>query len=267
LSFVLTDDALRGVDRAGAPVFSVPLAYDAKNYYLQTGWLENGRFFVWYHAIASWESKPIGVGKITILVLSNYAFQYQPALWDQSEHRPSYLVEYDLGDKEIKEVERREVPPGPVAEPAQGQALYGLATPTAGVVLYSGAYQYCVAPEGGWMAGKEGGVARVFVALMLLSAAVCALIGFLLARRYSFFRARSVGWSLCGLLWGPAGLLLMLALQEWPARIACHACRKPRVVTRDTCEHCGAAHTSPAPDGTEIFEPTAAAPQAALIAR
>jgi hypothetical protein len=267
LSFVLTDDAVRGVDRAGAPVFSVPLAYDPKNYYLQTGWLENGRFFVWYHSVASWESKPIGVGKITILVLSNYAFQYQPALWDQSEHRPSYLVEYDLGDKEIKEVKRREVPPGPVAEPAQGQALYGLATPPAGVVLYGGAYQYYVAPEGGWTAVTEGGVTRVFVALMLLSAAVCALIGLLLARRYAFSRVRSIGWSLCGLLWGPIGLLLMLALQEWPARIVCPGCRKPRVVTRDTCEHCGAAHAAPEPDGTEIFEPTAATPCVALIGR
>jgi hypothetical protein len=257
LTFVLTDDAVRGVDRAGAPVFSAPLAYDSKNYYLQTGWLENGRFVVWYHPIANWESTPIGVGKITILVLSNFAFQYLPALWDQSECKPSYLVEYEVGGEGIKELKRREVPPGPVAEPAQGQALYGLVTPPAGVVLYSGAYQYYVSPAGGWTVGLESGVARGFVALMLLSAAVCALMCFLLARRYSFFRARSVGWSLCGLLWGPAGLLLMLALQDWPARITCPGCRKLRLVTRDTCEHCGAAHAAPAPDGTEIFEEAA----------
>jgi hypothetical protein len=63
------------------------------------------------------------------------------------------------------------------------------------------------------------------------------------------------------------GLLLMLALQEWPARILCPKCRKPRVVTRDTCEHCGAAHAMPEPDGTEIFEQTAAMPQPAIAIR
>ena len=98
-----------------------------------------------------------------------------------------------------------------------------------------------------------------FTTLMLLSAVVCAIASLVLARRYAFSLAHCVGWSLCGFLFGPAGLLLMLALHEWPALVTCHHCRKTRVVTRDTCEHCGAAHALPAPDGTEIFE-TAAAP-------
>jgi predicted amidophosphoribosyltransferase len=66
------------------------------------------------------------------------------------------------------------------------------------------------------------------------------------------------------LLFGPAGLLLMLAVQEWPARITCPDCRKPRAVTRDTCEHCGSPHASPAPDGTEIFEAKTATPHEIL---
>jgi hypothetical protein len=49
----------------------------------------------------------------------------------------------------------------------------------------------------------------------------------------------------------------MLALEEWPARIACPRCGKLRVVTYDTCEFCGAPHSPPAQDGTEIFEETA----------
>jgi len=65
---------------------------------------------------------------------------------------------------------------------------------------------------------------------------------------------------------GPPGLLLMLAVEQWPARIACLGCGKPRVVSRDACEHCSARHAAPAPDGTEIFEQTAAAPHAALTA-
>jgi hypothetical protein len=68
----------------------------------------------------------------------------------------------------------------------------------------------------------------------------------------------------CGLLFGPLGLLLMLALEEWPARIACPACQQPRRVDRDRCEHCGAPHALPAPDGTEIFETPSATADAAL---
>src|SRR5262249_62425327 len=85
--------------------------------------------------------------------------------------------------------------------------------------------------------------------------------------RSPFSRPGGLGWSVCGFLFGPVGLLLMLALQEWPARVACPGCGKPRVVTRDTCEHCGAPHAPPAPDGTEVFEEAAATPQAALAGR
>jgi hypothetical protein len=93
---------------------------------------------------------------------------------------------------------------------------------------------------------------------------VAAVVCYLLARRHAFSRGRSIGWSLCGLVWGLTGLLLMLAVQEWPARVTCPKCRKPRVVTRDTCEHCGAPHAAPAADGTEIFEEFASTPQEAL---
>jgi hypothetical protein len=102
--------------------------------------------------------------------------------------------------------------------------------------------------------------------LILLSATASALGCFLLARRHAFSRARRIGWALVGFCFGWVGLLLMLALQEWPARIACPKCRKLRVVTRDTCEHCGAAHALPEPDGTEIFESAATVPHVALTA-
>jgi hypothetical protein len=105
-----------------------------------------------------------------------------------------------------------------------------------------------------------------FTALMLLAALFSGLACFLLPRWYAFSQARRIGWGCCGLLFGPTGLLLMLALLDWPAQIACPKCRKPRVVTRDTCEHCGAAHTAPAPDGTEIFEPAGTVAHVALTA-
>jgi hypothetical protein len=106
-----------------------------------------------------------------------------------------------------------------------------------------------------------------YIALILLSATVSALGCFVLARRHAFSRVRRVGWALVGFFFGWVGLVLMLVVQEWPARIDCPNCRRLRVVTRDTCEHCGAAHATPTPDGTEILESAATTPQVALAAR
>jgi hypothetical protein len=115
-----------------------------------------------------------------------------------------------------------------------------------------------------WLPSAHPGLVFGNLSLMLLAAGVSALICLVLTRRYAFSRWHCIGWTLCGLLWGLVGLLLLLALQEWPARIACLKCGKLRVVTRDTCEHCGAPHVLPAPDGTEIFESVPVSPHAAL---
>jgi hypothetical protein len=184
------------------------------------------------------------------------------------------------------------VPPRPLNATPPGLALFGLATPPAEAAVVAGATWESVAtarqkqglevqpvaffvtvptqlfiPGAGPDMAASGDLIVAYRALILLSSLAGAQVCFLLARRYAFSRVRRLGWSLCGLLFGPAGLLLLLALQEWPARIACPRCRKLRVVTRDTCEHCGAPHATPAPDGTEIFEPTAAIAHAALAGR
>jgi hypothetical protein len=121
-------------------------------------------------------------------------------------------------------------------------------------------------PGTAWFERTPRGLIAGYLALILLSAAACALVCFLLARRYAFSGAGCIAWPLMGFLFGWVGLLLMLVLQEWPARIVCPKCRKLRLVTRDTCEHCGALHAAPAADGTEIVEQTVVAPQAALVA-
>jgi hypothetical protein len=266
LAFVLTDQAVHVVDEAGLRLFTAPLAYDLDNYgSLVVGRLEDPqRYFCWYQP--SWCLGPRA-----------------------NQTLPSYLVEYDPTGRETA---RRTVPPRPVAQPSYAQALYGLVTPPGEVALLAGPIEYLYAqarqsggaehnllfyflvagtesflPGVAWKTGVDGGVVVAFAALSLLSATGCALVCFLLARRHAFSSARCFGWSLCGLLFGPAGLLLLLALQEWPARIACPNCRQPRVVTRDACEHCGAPHASPAADGTEIFEPCAVTPLAAPAGR
>jgi hypothetical protein len=280
LAFVGTDKSVHAVDEAGGRVFSVRLAYDLESYQiLSVGRLENpARYWVWFEP--QWY---LGAGRL--------------------ETMPASVVEYDDTGREVV---RRTLPPRPgrpgdarrpdprmlVFEPSSFVALSGLFTSPAEFTLLAGTRQVLVSevrsnngsevplvlqflffstqfflPSVGYLPRTPGGLVFGFAALMLLAAVASGLVCFLLARRHAFSRVRCMGWALCGLLWGPTGLLLLLALQEWPARIACPKCRKPRVVTRDTCEHCGAAHAAPVPDGTEIFEEIAAAPHAVLVGR
>jgi hypothetical protein len=262
-ALVLTDKAVHVVDEAGVRLFSAPRVYDRADYGLvRVGWLENPqRFVVWYEP--SWYLRA-----------------------DGGKAMPGYVVEYDGAGRELT---RRAVPPRPLAEPAFGQALFGVVAPLAEAALITGAARDSVAaagqsagrhmrpllhyivattplfmPGAGSDVASEGSAIVTFWVLVLLSALACALGCYLLARRQSLARGRCVGWSLCGLLFGPAGLLYLLAVPECTPRIACPKCRKPRVVTRETCEHCGAPHALPARDGTEVFERDEATPPAAL---
>jgi hypothetical protein len=255
LLFVRTDRSVHILTEAGTPVASVPLSYDREIYGLSAGRLEDPpRYYCWY--TPAW------------------------CLASPEEVRamPGHVVEYNADGSERA---RRTVPPRHLAEPSYAQALFGLGTPPAEVATLVGATRYLRSaarvrddqgrwvlqdfleewaphfiPGIGWDTGTRPGLVPGFAALLLLSAVGCALTCFVLGRRATFGRARLAGWSLCGLLFGPVGLLLLLALQMLPARIRCHTCGQLRVVDRDRCEHCGAAHALPAADGTEIFETT-----------
>ena len=90
----------------------------------------------------------------------------------------------------------------------------------------------------------------LFVALALVS----AIATFALTRRASFSNERVGFWTTMGFVFGPVGLFTLICLEDWPARERCDACGGSRIVTRETCEHCGAEWPAPQPDGTEIFE-------------
>jgi hypothetical protein len=272
---VVTDRSVHVLDEKGTQVFSAPWAYDRQRYQLRN---------------VTRLEEPL-----------RYRVLYSPWWYlelETLETLPEYVVEYEDG----REVARRTLPARPeitgyflrpilaLVEPSYRQVWFGLATsPAEGAVLV-GTTRHLLAdfrasggtemglpfqflaqtttgfiPGAGWNRPIDSGLVFGYTGLMLLSAVVCGLVCFLLSRRYSFTRARCLGWALCGLLFGLTGLLLMLALQEWPARVRCHSCGQPRRVDRDRCEHCGAAHAEPAPDGTEIFEPTAARTPAQLV--
>lgn len=261
LAFICSDQSVHVVDEAGQRLLSAPLAYDRATYgsVRLRCLVDPRRYSVWYSP-----SQQAGIAA--------------------QQSAPQHFLEYDAHGKKIGQ---QTVPGSPSyhVSPAQpcfglisspgelavllavtGETLFAKNTPPDAEISplswYLGHFALLFLPDAvqldqGWGSGQV----RTYGALVLLSAAVCAIACFLLARRFAVSRARCLGWTLCGLLFGPVGLLLMLAVQEWPATIACHACGKPRLVDRDRCEHCGADQSQPEADGTEIFEEPAAKPE------
>ena len=90
----------------------------------------------------------------------------------------------------------------------------------------------------------------IWMSFWVAASEACALW---LARRYAFARGDRWAWVFVCVLLGPIGILTMIALRAWPARVACASCGRKRVVTRETCEHCAAEFPPPARIGTEIL--------------
>jgi hypothetical protein len=275
LAFVGTDQAIHVLDSAGTRLLSAPLAFDRATYRIHhVGKLENPRrYWIWYEP--AWH---LGLGRL--------------------ETMPGYVAEYDIAGQEIAPRTivpalpggaREFTPPVPLGEPSSAHIWFGLITAPAEAAVLMGtmnALQSEVRENNGsemslllpflftlsqfflpgvrWLPSAHPGLVFGNTALMLLAAGVSAVICLVLTRRYAFSRLRCLGWTLWGLLWGPVGLLLLLTLQEWPARIVCPKCSKLRVVTRDRCEHCGAPHALPPMDGTEIFESISGSAHTAL---
>ena len=94
-----------------------------------------------------------------------------------------------------------------------------------------------------------------FEGSMWISAGLCAAITLLIGRRCGFGRSKMFGWSLANLLLGPAGVAVMLGVNDWPARQTCAACGRDRLADRRDCPHCGAPLEPTPLDGREIFDP------------
>jgi hypothetical protein len=264
---ISTDKSFHFLTESGAPEVTIPKVHDvAKDgYTVCLGLLQSPvRYFAWYRTMP-----------------------FEPSLRPE-EYRSKifHLYEYDRTGRELAALDHQQ--PSDVA--SRAKAFFGLATPmteAATLVGLSEFLRWQLRSEGGkhkpvlldylhntrhYIPGTSryernpGGLIPGYLVLILLTAAASALACFILARRFAFSPARRIGWALAGVLFGWAGLVLMLVLHDWPARIACPKCRKLRVVTRDICEHCGARHAAPPSDGTEIFESVAAVPHVALAA-
>jgi ABC-type transport system involved in multi-copper enzyme maturation permease subunit len=99
------------------------------------------------------------------------------------------------------------------------------------------------------------GVPWVLFRFSLMTALVCLPVSWWLGRRYSLSLRSRLGWAAFCLVFGIAGLLTQLCVEEWPAREICPGCKGLRVVDREKCPHCGADFAPPDKTGTEIFAP------------
>jgi hypothetical protein len=105
-----------------------------------------------------------------------------------------------------------------------------------------------------WESLHPGTALLGLLALSVLFGLVAALLAWLISRRCGDGRRGQFAWAF-GVFWlGGYGVLLMLALRAWSARVPCPNCGRLRVVNRATCEHCGAQFAQPMRDGTEIFD-------------
>jgi hypothetical protein len=102
---------------------------------------------------------------------------------------------------------------------------------------------------------RTGEFGRLFETFMWGSAILCAAITLLIGRRCAFGMYKTLGWSIANLLLGPAGVVVMLGLNDWPARERCAACGQTRPAARRLCPHCHAPFPPPPRDGREIFDP------------
>ena len=225
---VLTSRAVTVLSPEGQPRFTVPLEHGPAEGYTEL--------------IVAWREVP-----------GRYYLLYQPS-WGPPRPTPGpdHLVELSPAGEVLA---RRELPPlPPLAQPLPrpGEAvLVGAASPPAGMGVF-----FVLTP---WLHGERADrvtndpeLRRAFVATVL-SGLACAALTLALARRYAFGRRATIGWTVGNLLLGPAGVLTMLAIREWPARERCPSCGRGRVVDRDHCPHCAATPEPPPLDGTEIF--------------
>lgn len=108
---------------------------------------------------------------------------------------------------------------------------------------------------------------RIFMLMMLLSpgrtliawgimtlvAVICGWMAYRTAKKYGFTARTQIIWVTVAISFGPAGLLALWFLRDWPALETCRICTRHRPVDRDTCPRCGACLPLPALNGSEII--------------
>ena len=214
-------------------LFTTPVAFDPKGYPdLRVALAPDmSRFFFWYNA-------PNG-------------------------SKPSHIVTVAADSGRVLKTETLGPPPPSVAMaqvPPFIQGLPAMVAPPAvtAVLAVAGVIGHALDDKMAqefWLGfGKNSGILFGVLFFSALGGLVAALLAWLISRRLGDGRRGQVAWAVGGFLLGGYGVLLLLALRPWPARLPCPNCGRERVVDNEACEHCGRAWARPKRDGTEIFD-------------
>ncbi|MCX5660687.1 MAG: hypothetical protein NTW19_13335 [Planctomycetota bacterium] len=169
---------------------------------------------------------------------------------------PFVLMEVEPATGQPGEIRRyKQEMPVPPPPPIYVPGAIGFAAAPAGMALY--AALIAVFGRGDWHNFWRQ-IDPVMTAL-IIGMAISALVGGLAcawrARRGGMARGPTIAWGVAGAWLGVVGWLLMLCVEDVPLREKCPGCGKPRLITRERCEHCAAAFAPPAMDGSEVFVP------------
>jgi hypothetical protein len=140
--------------------------------------------------------------------------------------------------------------------PLCGAALFVPAAPLTAAALFDSVRQVAAGTGPGLaiILSRRFPALVVFpVAILLATALACAALATWTARRYGFDRRTRRAWQWTAFLLGPAGLVTLWFLRDWPAREQCRSCGARRPVTLDACPFCRQPAPSPVPNGTEIL--------------
>ena len=184
-----------------------------------------------------------------------YAFMYHPSIdhfGDQVFDMPRPLVIYGPDGQQVStgEVPRRQYESGqlPIT-----QGFLGLIAPPAPCAIFEAVERIKHRQFRRYLTYDRD--LKITIAIcMMLGGVVSLVINLRLAKRNAIGRGRRTLWAGLGLVFGPSGVLLMLCLLDWPARLRCQSCGKARRIDRFDCEHCATTFAPPEPDGTEIFD-------------
>ncbi len=187
---------------------------------------------------------------VAILPTNNHLMvRAVPIKEDPSDKRLQRFLEFDTDGKLVRDTRPAEFPDDRPPTVRRRTAIMGAFYPLAGLPILAPWLLDVVfemdAEHNWWL----------FHGFLFGSAALSAVATFMLSRRCGFSWRKTIGWSIGNLLLGPAGVVVMLSLNDWPAREICTSCGGKRLVGRQECTRCGAALSPPQVDGREIFEP------------
>ena len=205
---------------SGQTLLSIPLEYDLTKSYISLAWLQSN------HHLIVW------AGPIT------------PAA-DEAQTR---LSEYAPDGKLVRQTRLPNLDDGGRARTPR-TALFAFVYPPGALPLYRPwlmDFVFELRSQDYWW---------LFHGCLFAGSLLSALLTLVLSRRYGFNAAKSAIWSIGNLLLGPAGIVVMVSLNELHSRQVCAACGSRRLIGQRLCPSCSAALAPPSLDGREIFEP------------